>query len=424
MECFASLAVGGGFSVSGGTALAEKCRRLPKLCSVSRSFLYNHAFIDFQRPRKNYGKPIFKCKKWCKFSHTLPIARAEYHEYNASSHLAPLELQSSAGQYLSDILQNQTDHFHFAAAKQLGELAADREDAITRQELSASDTFSVLHGRIAELKAKECQTAVEEVIYMLIVQKFVKLNIPMVPRLVSCMENGKVDSWLPKDEELESVHSPEMLEMIREHLSRILGRRGKMNIVDNCTITQIDRLTLGRLYAASIVYSYFLRRAYQRYQLEINLETIDVPLIDANELKKHLLDLGKSNFFIGDKHPPSEFADAIPEADPSMSFLVETRTKPRQLRDYILSFDAESLKRCATLRTKESVNMIEKHAEALFGRPVTHIAEDGRVTIVSDDTFRITYSSLRRLLLEAHAFGSFLWDAEGYVDSIYGLSEN
>ncbi|KAH9292633.1 hypothetical protein KI387_042178, partial [Taxus chinensis] len=278
--------------------------------------------------------------------------------------------------------------------------------------------------KIAELKANECQTAAEEVIYMLIVQKFLHLNIPMVPKLVSCMENGRVDSWLPKDEELESIHSSDMLEMIREHLTRILGRRGKMNFVDNRTITQIDRLTLGRVYAASIMYSYFLRRACQRYQLEVNLEIVYAPLFDGNDLNGHLLDLGESNFFSRSKHSAGEATDSVPLVDPSMSYLVETRTKPRQLRGYIMSFDADSLKRCATMRTKESANIVEKHAEALFGRPVTHIAEDGAVTIASDDAIRLTYSSLRRLVLEATAFGSFLWDVESYVDSIYSLSDD
>ena len=42
---------------------------------------------------------------------------------------------------------------------------------------------------------------------MLIFHKFVELNVPMVPRLVSCMKNGKVDTWLSKDEELESIYS-------------------------------------------------------------------------------------------------------------------------------------------------------------------------------------------------------------------------
>lgn len=420
MECFTSLTIGGVFIA--GTTVSD-CGRLSRYCSASSFYKDKRGSTDIQGSRSLYGKSVFKSKKWHKIS-GIHIARAEYHEGNVSSQLAPLELKSSAGQFLSDILQNQPHLFHVAATKQLEELAADRDDAITRQELSSSDTYSVLHRKIAELKAHECQTAAGEVIYMLIVQKFVELNVPMVPRLVSCMENGRVDTWLPKDEELESIHSPEMLEMIREHISRILGRRGKLNIVDNRTITQIDRLTLGRVYAATILYGYFLRRAEQRYQLEMNLEKIYSYLSDADDVKKYLMHLGESKFFTMTKLLPGKDVDAIPVADPSTSSLVETRTRPGQLRDYIMSFDAESLQRCAMMRTKESVIMVEKHAEALFGRPVIHIAADGTTSFANDDALRLTYSSLRRLLLEAVAFGSFLWDMEGYVDSIYTLSEN
>lgn len=156
----------------------------------------------------------------------------------------------------------------------------------------------------------------------------------------------------------------------------------------------------------------------------MNLETIYSYLSDADDVKKYLLHLGESNFFTRTKRLPGKDVDIVPVADPSTSSLVETRTRPKQLRDYIMSFDAESLQRCAMMRTKESVNMVEKHAEALFGRPVVHIAADGTITFANDDVLRLTYSSLRRLLLEAVVFGSFLWDVEGYVDSIYTLSDN
>ena len=41
--------------------------------------------------------------------------------------------------------------------------------------------------------------------------------------------------------------------MIKEHISTILGQRGKLNMGDSCMITKIHRLTLGRVYAATII---------------------------------------------------------------------------------------------------------------------------------------------------------------------------
>jgi len=144
MECFASLTIGRGFTA--GTAVSD-CGRLSRSCSASRFYKDKRVCTDFQGSRDLYGKAVFKSKNWHKIS-GIHIARAEYHEGYVSSQFAPLELKSSAGQLLSDILQNQPHLFHVAAAKQLEELAADRDDAITRQELSSSDAYSVLHSMV------------------------------------------------------------------------------------------------------------------------------------------------------------------------------------------------------------------------------------------------------------------------------------
>ena len=37
------------------------------------------------------------------------------------------------------------------------------------------------------------------------------------------------------------------------------------------------------------------------------------------------------------------------------------------------------------MRTKESVNMVDQHAETLFERPVIHIVADGTTTLAYDD---------------------------------------
>lgn len=58
------------------------------------------------------------------------------------------------------------------------------------------------------------------------------------------------------------------------------------------------------------------------------------------------------------------------------------------------------------------MNLIEKQSLALFG------TEDHNETIVT------SFSSLKRLVLEAVAFGTFLWDTELYVDGAYKLKEN
>ncbi|KAL6000753.1 hypothetical protein ACLOJK_006479 [Asimina triloba] len=77
----------------------------------------------------------------------------------------------------------------------------------------------------------------------------------------------KVPSW-----ESSSVHSPEAFEMIQSHLSLVLGERlvGPLSTVIRI---RISKLRLGKLYAASIMYGYFLKRVDQRFQLERSMKT-------------------------------------------------------------------------------------------------------------------------------------------------------
>lgn len=91
--------------------------------------------------------------------------------------------------------------------------------------------------------------------------------------------------------------------------------------------------------------------------------------------------------------------------------------KHETLKCYVMGFDPETLQSCAKLRSKEAVSLIENHSHALFG--------DGKTGLVENDEMILTsFSSLKRLALEAVAFGSFLWDTEEYIDTVYKLKEN
>ncbi|KAF5734591.1 hypothetical protein HS088_TW15G00083 [Tripterygium wilfordii] len=98
--------------------------------------------------------------------------------------------------------------------------------------------------------------------------------------------------------------------------------------------------------------------------------------------------------------------------------------KASRLRSYVMSFDGETLQRYATIRSRETVSIIEKHTEALFGRPEIVITSQGTVDSSKDEHIKISFGGLKRLLLEAVTFGSFLWDIESYVDTRYHFVAN
>ena len=237
--------------------------------------------------------------------------------------------------------------------------------------------------RIANLKERYCKTAVQDIMYMLIFYKYSEIRVPLAPKLSRCIYNGRLEIWPTKDWELESIHTCDALELIKEHVSAVIGLRVNACVTDNWATTQIQKLHLRNVYDASILYGYFLKSASLRHQLECSLS-----------------DLHGSGYLKGPVFGSSFTTGTLPIS------------AKEQLRHYITGFDAETLRRCARPRTEEARNLIEKQSLALFG------AEE------IDETIVTSYSSLKRLVLEAVAFGTFLWDTELYVEGTYKLKEN
>nr|XP_027082988.1 UV-B-induced protein At3g17800, chloroplastic-like [Coffea arabica] len=323
--------------------------------------------------------------------------------------IAPVQLESPVGQFLAQILQNHPHLLPAAIDQQLENLQSERDAENEKNPPSSQDLL--LYKRIAEVKDKERRKAVEDIIYCLVVHKFVDNKISMIPKITSTSDPaGRVDFWPNQEQKLESVHSPEAFEMILSHLSLVLGERvvGPLD-----TIVQISKIKLGKLYAASIMYGYFLRRVDERYQLERSMNTLPEkpnkgqPFFRGPTPGKQLW------------APESLIQIPPDDADDGEPMDLGGDGKSYRLRSYVMYLDAETLQRYATIRSKEAVSLIEKQTQALFGRPDIRIAEDGSLDASRDEVTSLTFSGLTMLVLEAVAFGSFLWDAEGYAESKY-----
>lgn len=234
---------------------------------------------------------------------------------------------------------------------------------------------------------------------MLVLHKFSEMRVHLVPRLSRCVCNGRLEIWPSKDWELESIHSFEVLQMVREHLNAIIGCRADSNVTDSWATTEIQRLHLCRLYAASILYGYFLKSASLRHFLERGLNP-NTPNISINAQKMY--SMGSEYIAFGSR---SASVGQISE-----------RTR-ENLRFYLMGFDPEMIQMCAKPKSTEAVNLIERHSCALFGDEATGLLE-------IDDVITTSFASLKRFLLEAVDFGSFLWDTENFVNDVYMLEEN
>lgn len=277
--------------------------------------------------------------------------------------------------------------------------------------------------RIAEVKANERKKALEEILYALVVQKFMDANVSLVPSIAPSASDssGRVDAWPSQDDKLQRLHSPEAYEMIQNHLSLILGSR----LDDSTSLAQISKLRVGQVYAASVMYGYFLKRVDQRFQLEKTMKIL------PSSLGADDSDIGK---IVGeDKRPVGgdesmQAAASHPEVSSWSGGMgpgaFGNVIKPSRLRTYVMSVDGETLQRYATIRSREAVSIIEKHTEALFGRPDIVITPQGTVDSSKDEHIKISFGGLKSLVLEAVTFGSFLWDVESYVDSRYHFVTN
>ncbi|KAK1263446.1 hypothetical protein QJS04_geneDACA017430 [Acorus gramineus] len=329
--------------------------------------------------------------------------------------LAPLELESPVGQFLSHILTSQPHLFPAAVETQLENLQIDRDSEEERKEPFGPSLNPSLSRRIAEVKAKERNKVLEEILYALVVQKFVNAEILMMPAI------RMVARWWDYEEgknTLELFHSPEALEMINNHLSRILGLR----VTDLSTVRPISTLQIGRVYASSVTYGYFLRRVDQRFQLEKSYETCGSveEESDTRQVMPDQLLRPKEYGWIVASHPD----DSVVEN--STWFLgfgpgVSNEGVKPSLWSYIMSLETDIFQSYARISSKEVISIIEKHTGALLGRPEMFINPVGAKNSLRGEFIKISFGVLKSLMLEAVTFGSFLRDAVSYVDSRYRL---
>ncbi|KAJ0249179.1 UV-B-induced protein [Hirschfeldia incana] len=369
--------------------------------------LRQNAFTRFSKPLQSSTTTASKSRR-----SFVVRASAAASDDASSKPIAPLQLESPAGQFLSQILVSHPHLVPAAVEQQLEQLQTDRDSqGQNKDSSSVPGTDIVLYRRIAELKENERRRTLEEILYALVVQKFMEANVSLIPSITpsSSDPSGRVDTWPTKVEKLEQLHSPEMYEMIHNHLALILGPR----MGDLTSVAQISKLRVGQVYAASIMYGYFLKRVDQRFQLEKTMKLLSSGGGD-DESKTSVEQPQDRTYQAVSSHPEvGAFAGGVSAKG------FGSEIKPSRLRTYVMSFDSETLQRYATIRSREAVRIVEKHTEALFGKPEIVITPEGTVDSSKDEQIKISFGGMKRLVLEAVTFGSFLWDVESHVDARY-----
>jgi len=320
-----------------------------------------------------------------------------------------MEVYSGQAQKALYLLKENPMLFESAIEEELETLGVQREEEEKQNNDLSEDAEKdslVLRRRIEEVRQTERARVVTELLYLKVCARFKQLQVPLIPSLRGggTVKFGSLDLKGLTDD----VYSKDALELVRLHLFQIIGREGSTSVMAGLAIVQIALLQVGQVYAMSALFGYYLRRADARYQLE--------------KLAGNFGAWGEEGSGDGSSMPFDDEEGA------------------GSLKDYIEGFGPEEVQRMTTIASAEAQMAMEQQVFALFGdlrdlkeklmtalgasRSQEEATEKLEQAIKTNEveSIKITSDDLRRLVLEAVAFGALLNDAEKQVDTIYELT--
>ena len=328
-------------------------------------------------------------------------------------------------------LQMQPHLFRSAVESEFEKMKESREAASGNEDedksLIADPSQLVLYRRMEEVKRAEEARAIEDLMYICILEKFQEIGVQLLPAVEPIDESIEALKALT-----EGVHTKEALEMVKEHVLSILG---PASMAYANTPIKMSKLQAAQVYAASIMFGYFLRRVDSRFQLAKQVGILPEDPEDTVERLERLFALAD------DADGESDLDSAVPpepQADQDKKSLIQK--KKGALRKYVESFDQEAMMATAKLVTVEAAGLVERQTNALFGdvrdlqnemqsavgsnaSSMEELMERVQKAVADDSvqTVTLTVGTQRRAVLEAVAYGCFLRDVESWVERDYAL---
>lgn len=319
----------------------------------------------------------------------------------------PAEMTTGQGfQALYLLKEGRSLLFESAVEQELSNIQAQRaederssRDIVAEAQIPPQDAL-VLRKRMGEVRKTERVRIATDLLYLKVCAKFRQVKVPLIPPIggSGAVRFGPLDlNVLTSD-----IYSADALEVVRDHLFQIVGQQGKHSFMEDLIGLQMALFQVGQVYAMSALFGYYLRRFDARFQLE---------------------KLGMR-----------------PDGLDAEGFSSDDSASAETLKDYISKFGPEDMARMTNVASLEAQLTMERQVSALFGDlrvlrekivkalGVVESPDDARRKLERSiqsqevESIRITSEDLRRLVLEAVAFGSFLVDCEKEVDSNYELT--
>merc|ERR1712003_126145 len=334
--------------------------------------------------------------------------------------------QTPAGEMLSYYLSEQPHLFQDAVDEQLRLLETEKEE---RNEKKSSEEL-VLYERMEEIRGLEMTRNLEDLMYFAVVERFTNLGVSMLSPLDDVVD---IDGNSDLESLTKGVHSVESLEMVRSHLMQVLSGSTGSPPPNLNSVLKISKLQAAQVYAASVMFGYFLRRVDARFQLEKAMGLLNDKNSDAVEKLENIFNQASA------VESWDESAEEFVEQMAEQARLDALQGKPKsKLQEYIETFDQQTLQETAQILSKEGSTLVERQTRGLFG-DINELQEEIKRALGGDDqdvlsspqdllmrlqeviatgevrSLTLTVAAQRRVVLEAVAFGAFLRDIENYV---------
>jgi hypothetical protein len=345
------------------------------------------------------------------------------------------QAQTPAGEMLSYYLSEQPHLFQDAVDEQLKLLETQKEEMKEKKNSKESEKGKdpselVLYQRLEEVRGLEMTRNLEDLMYYAVVERFTTLGVSMLSPLNDVVD---VDGNSDLDSLTKGVHSVESLEMVRSHLMQVLSGAGGSPPPNLNSVLKISKLQAAQVYAASVMFGYFLRRVDARFQLEKAMGLLNDKNSDAVEKLENIFNQASA------VESWDESAEEFVEQKAEQAKQDALQGKPKsKLQEYIETFDQQTLQETAKILYKEGSTLFESQTRGLFG-DINELQEEIRRALGGDDqdvmsspqdllirlqeviatgevrSLTLTVAAQRRVVLEAVAFGAFLRDIENYV---------
>jgi len=324
--------------------------------------------------------------------------------------VGPADVYSGQAQKALYLLKENPELFEDSVEEELEKLnnekdAARAQEAAANKDVKDQDALA-LRSRVKEVREQERLRIAYELIYLKTCNYFIKMEVPLIPTLKGGGDI-KFGQRSVNLKGLTDIYSVDALALVRDHLFGILGMQG--NPFGTTAVVQIALFQAGQVYAMSALFGYYVRRVDARFQLE---------------------KLAGSFGSFGD-----EASD-----DKGTAAFAEDKEAAESLKDYVTNFGPEELQQMTAIASVEAQMAMESQVTALFGdlRVLKETLLEAVGMVISNEeateklqkaieeqkveSIRITTDDLRRLVLEAVAFGALLYDAEKQADAYYELT--